>query len=73
MRRLKAKSKSEKCRYKRCTYKRVDEQRYCPRHVELAPVFTKPVGTIPARNYDDNNPPSKSLLGYIKSFIFAEK
>jgi hypothetical protein len=35
MRRLKAKSKLEKCKYKRCTYKRLypeDKPKYCEKH-----------------------------------------
>lgn len=32
MRRLKAKTKEEKCKYKRCSYKQIPGTRYCEKH-----------------------------------------
>lgn len=101
MRRLKAQTKRQKCKYKRCTYKRtvpIEKPLYCAKHgdnsaVEVpegvkkhfehhlafhaprahAPVFTEPVASMSPRNYEDHNPPGKSLLQHIKSFIFVDK
>jgi hypothetical protein len=73
MRRLKATTKREKCKYKRCTYKRVDNERYCAKHVDKA--LSPSTATVSSDGIMEilEKYQAPSLLQRIKSFIWIDK